>query len=80
MASQDPYGAQSTPTPPLGGGYDPIGGLLSGRTQPVPVTYECGDCGAACQIRPGDVIQCRECGYRILYKTRTTQVVQFDAR
>uniref|UniRef100_K4ALW8 Uncharacterized protein n=1 Tax=Setaria italica TaxID=4555 RepID=K4ALW8_SETIT len=22
-------------------------------------------------LKPGDVIQCRECGYRILYKKRT---------
>eukprot|EP00898_Chlorokybus_atmophyticus_P004150 jgi/Chlat1/4736/Chrsp30S04765 len=27
--------------------------------------------GKANQLRPGDVIQCRECGYRILYKKRT---------
>jgi DNA-directed RNA polymerase I, II, and III subunit RPABC4 len=33
---------------------------------------ECGaDCGADNTLRPGDVIQCRECGYRILYKKRT---------
>jgi DNA-directed RNA polymerase subunit RPC12/RpoP len=29
------------------------------------------DCGADNTLRPGDVIQCRECGYRILYKKRT---------
>ena len=27
----------------------------------------------ACVAQPGDVIQCRECGYRILYKKRTKQ-------
>eukprot|EP00898_Chlorokybus_atmophyticus_P006792 jgi/Chlat1/7113/Chrsp57S00532 len=43
-----------------------------GTSVPVrPVTYLCGDCGADNQLRPGDVIQCRECGYRILYKKRT---------
>ena len=29
------------------------------------------DCGADNTLKPGDVIQCRECGYRILYKKRT---------
>ncbi|URD78750.1 RPOLCX [Musa troglodytarum] len=28
-------------------------------------------CGAENTLKPGDVIQCRECGYRILYKKRT---------
>ena len=31
-------------------------------------------------IKAGDVIRCRECGYRILYKKRTKRVVQFEAR
>ncbi|KAF3796185.1 DNA-directed RNA polymerases II IV and V subunit 12 [Nymphaea thermarum] len=39
--------------------------------QPEPVSYICGDCGAENTLKPGDVIQCRECGYRILYKKRT---------
>lgn len=43
-------------------------------------TYSCGDCGADNTLRPGDVIQCRECGYRILYKKRTKRIVQFEAR
>ena len=29
------------------------------------------DCGKDNTLKPGDVIQCRECGYRILYKKRT---------
>jgi DNA-directed RNA polymerase I, II, and III subunit RPABC4 len=29
------------------------------------------DCGAENTLKAGDVIQCRECGYRILYKKRT---------
>uniref|UniRef100_A0A0D3DYJ4 Uncharacterized protein n=1 Tax=Brassica oleracea var. oleracea TaxID=109376 RepID=A0A0D3DYJ4_BRAOL len=40
--------------------------------QPEPVTYVCGDCGHENALKSGDVIQCRECGYRILYKKRTT--------
>ncbi|KAG5551435.1 hypothetical protein RHGRI_009753 [Rhododendron griersonianum] len=39
--------------------------------QPEPVSYICGDCGQEQTLKPGDVIQCRECGYRILYKKRT---------
>lgn len=44
------------------------------------VPYTCGGCGAEVSIKSGDVIQCRECGYRILYKKRTKRVVQFEAR
>jgi DNA-directed RNA polymerase subunit RPC12/RpoP len=32
------------------------------------------------ELKAGDVIRCRECGYRILYKKRTKRVVQFEAR
>lgn len=42
--------------------------------------YICGDCGAENTLKPGDVIRCRECGYRILYKKRTKRVVQYEAR
>ncbi|MCO5582032.1 hypothetical protein L7F22_035923 [Adiantum nelumboides] len=45
-----------------------------------PVSYLCGDCGADNALKPGDVIQCRECGYRILYKKRTRRIVQYEAR
>mmetsp|Transcript_3535 Transcript_3535/g.16144 ORF Transcript_3535/g.16144 Transcript_3535/m.16144 type:complete len:108 (+) Transcript_3535:20-343(+) len=44
------------------------------------VTYNCGDCGTEVVLRPGDIVICRECGYRILYKKRTKQIVQFEAR
>ena len=44
------------------------------------VAYMCGDCGAETTLRAGDVIRCRECGYRILYKKRTKRVVQYEAR
>ena len=53
-------------------------------TSPMPrarqVAYICGDCGAENTLKPGDVIRCRECGYRILYKKRTKRVVQYEAR
>ncbi|KAL4426189.1 hypothetical protein ABPG77_007471 [Micractinium sp. CCAP 211/92] len=42
--------------------------------------YICGDCGTENTLKPGDVIRCRECGYRILYKKRTKRVVQYEAR
>ncbi|CAG7875333.1 unnamed protein product, partial [Brassica rapa] len=44
---------------------------ISMDQQPEPVTYVCGDCGQENTLKSGDVIQCRECGYRILYKKRT---------
>ena len=57
--------------------------ILSG-TQPNPqddgVWYVCGECGAENNLRQGDAIICRECGYRILYKKRTRKVVQYEAR
>ena len=53
----------------------------SGPTpQMTAVVYVCGDCGAENTLRAGDVIRCRECGYRILYKKRTKRVVQYEAR
>ncbi|KAK9671336.1 hypothetical protein RND81_12G022900 [Saponaria officinalis] len=44
------------------------------------VSYVCGDCGQENTLKTGDVIQCRECGYRILYKKRTRRIVQYEAR
>ena len=35
--------------------------------------HQSSDCGSEVLLRPGDVIICRECGYRILYKKRTKQ-------
>lgn len=42
--------------------------------------YICGDCGYENEIKAKDVIRCRECGYRILYKKRTNRIIQFEAR
>ncbi|MQL77009.1 hypothetical protein Taro_009422 [Colocasia esculenta] len=47
--------------------------------QPEPVSYICGDCGGENTLKPGDVIQCRECGYRILYKKRTRRSTKVPA-
>jgi DNA-directed RNA polymerase I, II, and III subunit RPABC4 len=35
------------------------------------VEYRCGDCGARNMVKGGDPVRCRQCGFRILYKTRT---------
>ncbi|CAM9834665.1 unnamed protein product, partial [Choristocarpus tenellus] len=35
------------------------------------VTYLCGDCGSENLIKAKDPVQCRQCGYRIMYKMRT---------
>lgn len=29
------------------------------------------DCGAKTQIKMGELIRCRECGHRVMYKPRT---------
>ena len=52
------------------------GGVISqsaGTTIPIMrgVEYRCGDCGARNVIKGGDPVRCRQCGFRILYKTRT---------
>ena len=58
---------------------------MSAYGQPMPVPdlgtdYICGNCGLQNRVKAGEPIQCRECGYRILYKKRTKRVVQFEAR
>ncbi|KAL9652769.1 hypothetical protein ABK040_010802 [Willaertia magna] len=50
------------------------------RTSNTTVTYLCGHCSTANAIKPGDSIRCRQCGYRIFYKQRTTRKIQFEAR
>uniref|UniRef100_A0A0D9ZUC4 Uncharacterized protein n=1 Tax=Oryza glumipatula TaxID=40148 RepID=A0A0D9ZUC4_9ORYZ len=48
-----------------------IGIHVLGDVDEVMRIVEGRDCGAENTLKPGDVIQCRECGYRILYKKRT---------
>nr|POE47857.1 dna-directed rna polymerases ii, iv and v subunit 12 [Quercus suber] len=45
-----------------------------------PVQYLCGDCDAKVALKRGDPIRCKECGYRVLYKERTSRMIQFEAR
>lgn len=40
-----------------------------------PVKYLCGDCDREVKLRKNDPIRCAECGYRVLYKQRTTRCV-----
>ncbi|KAH0848718.1 hypothetical protein HID58_091621, partial [Brassica napus] len=42
---------------------------ISMDQQPEQITYVCGDVTGE-HFEVWDVIQCRECGYRILYKKR----------
>ena len=38
-------------------------------------TYVCGRCGSDVPMKRNDPIQCKECGYRILYKRRNRPCV-----
>ena len=42
--------------------------------------YRCGDCGFVNQLKLQDPIRCRQCGFRVLYKIRTSRMIQFEAR
>jgi DNA-directed RNA polymerase I, II, and III subunit RPABC4 len=52
----------------------------SGMPPAAPITYMCGDCGSSVDIRSGDAIRCRECGCRVLYKTRARKPMVYEAR
>ncbi|KAF2085192.1 hypothetical protein K490DRAFT_68080 [Saccharata proteae CBS 121410] len=45
-----------------------------------PVQYICGDCDSKVILRQKDLVLCKECGHRVLYKERTNRMVQFEAR
>ncbi|OCF42094.1 DNA-directed RNA polymerase I, II, and III subunit RPABC4 [Kwoniella heveanensis CBS 569] len=47
---------------------------------PEVIEYICGDCGAKTAMKTSELIRCRECGHRVMYKPRTTRIVQFEAR
>ncbi|KAK2662082.1 hypothetical protein Ddye_000656 [Dipteronia dyeriana] len=48
--------------------------------QPEPIRNICGDCGMENTLKPGDVIQCRECGYRILFLYKRSIPVELSMR
>ncbi|KAJ9627860.1 DNA-directed RNA polymerase core subunit rpc10 [Taxawa tesnikishii (nom. ined.)] len=45
-----------------------------------PVAYLCGDCDTKVTLKRGDPIRCKDCGHRVLYKERTSRMIQFEAR
>ncbi len=50
-------------------------------TQNTYVNYLCGQCGKDVELKPKEItIRCKECGFRILFKKQTKQVMQFLAR
>ncbi|KAI1334978.1 DNA directed RNA polymerase [Xylariaceae sp. FL0016] len=69
-----------------GGGAGAAGGqpqrsaFDANPTDGVSIQYICGDCGFTSSLRRVDAIRCKECGCRILYKSRTKRMVQFEAR
>ncbi|KAF6762873.1 DNA directed RNA polymerase, partial [Ephemerocybe angulata] len=68
MSKQQPNGANVNPA--QGGGV----------FMPPPrqeMEYLCADCGAKNEIRAREPIRCKECGHRIMYKKRTSRMVQF---
>jgi len=56
------------------------GAAYMAQQQRQDMEYLCADCGAKNEIRPREPIRCRECGHRIMYKKRTSRMVQFEAR
>ncbi|KAI8054598.1 DNA directed RNA polymerase [Syncephalis plumigaleata] len=49
-------------------------------TQTSQIVYLCANCGADNELKPREPIRCRECGHRVMYKRRTTRMIQFEAR
>ena len=54
-----------------GGGFNVTGNYSEDFSRPV--HYLCGDCDAKVVLKKGDAIRCKECGYRVLYKERTSR-------
>lgn len=44
------------------------------------VRYNCAQCAASFTLGKSDAIRCKECGHRVIYKSRTRRMVQFEAR
>ena len=45
-----------------------------------PFLDRCGSCGDTVDMGKDDMVRCRSCGHRILYKTRLKRAVQYEAR
>ncbi|KAI5190105.1 DNA-directed RNA polymerases I, II, and III subunit RPABC4 [Nematocida sp. AWRm77] len=42
--------------------------------------YQCGECHFGVTIGPKDAVRCLNCGYRILYKVKSSAWTQYEAR
>ena len=58
-----------------GGGFNVTGSSNTNTFDDTtkPVYYLCADCDSRVQLKKGDAIRCKECGYMVLYKERTTR-------
>lgn len=45
-----------------------------------PVAYICGWCGKENEFKSKDELRCIGCGYRIFYKKRLAEGMQYEAR
>jgi DNA-directed RNA polymerases I, II, and III subunit RPABC4 len=55
-------------------------GLGDDRNPNVTVAYRCMECDTSVKLNKGDAIRCSGCGHRVLYKERTKNMVQLEAR
>ena len=44
------------------------------------VSYLCASCGKENELKQGDVVKCKGCGYRVLLKKRSRELMQYEAR
>lgn len=44
------------------------------------IKYNCAQCAVSFTLGKNDVIRCKECGHRVLYKMRKRKTIQFEAR
>jgi DNA-directed RNA polymerase I, II, and III subunit RPABC4 len=71
-----PHSPQSPTTPYTPGATVPSQGVSTqqGNTAVTTyITYLCGYCGRECPLKPKDVIRCRSCGHRVMFKKRTNR-------
>ena len=45
-----------------------------------PVPYICGWCGKENEFKAKDQLRCLKCGYRVFYKKRLAEGMQYEAR
>ncbi|CAK4032842.1 DNA-directed RNA polymerases II, IV and V subunit 12 [Lecanosticta acicola] len=69
-------GGSSSSSQQQQGGFSITGAGSTFEDTSKPVQYLCGDCDHKVQLKKGDPIRCKECGYRVLYKERTNRSVE----